>query len=105
MSVWPSFSSRISGASVGQRLLRVDDGRQRVVLDVDEVERVAGDVRALGDDAGDLLALEADLVGGQHRLGVAGQGRHPRQVVGRQRLAGDDGDDARQLLGRGGVSM
>ena len=38
---------------------------------------------------GDLLALHAHLVGGQHGLGVAGQGRHPGQVVLGQQLAGD----------------
>src|SRR5262249_62177188 len=75
------------------------DGGERVVLDVDELERVPGDVRALGDGAGGLLALEADLVGGEYGLGVAGQRGHPGEAVGGERLAGDDGDDTGQLLG------
>ena len=99
------MSSRISGRARCQRLLRVDDGRERVVLDVDELERVPRHVRAVGHDAGDLLALEPDLVGGEHGLRVAGQGRHPRQAVGGERLAGDDGDDAGQLLGRRRVDV
>ena len=90
-----------------ERLLRIHHRRQRVVVDVDELERVLRDVPALGDDVGDLLALEAHLVGGQDGLGVVRQRRHPREVVTEQRrprdalegLAGDDGNDARQRLG------
>ena len=77
------------GARV-QRLLRVDDRRQDVVVDVDQLDRVAGRVPVLGDDEGDLLALEADLVGGQHGLHVRGQRRRPGQVERLQVLAGDD---------------
>jgi hypothetical protein len=83
-----------------QRLLRVDDGRERVVLDVDELQRVPCDVRALGHDAGDLLALEPHLVGGEHGLRVARERGHPGEAVGGERLAGHDGDDARQLFCR-----
>ena len=75
--------------ALGQRLPRVDDQRQRLVLDVDRLARVLGDVRVVRDDAGDLLALEPHLVGGQHRLGVVGQGGHPGQVAGRHHLAGE----------------
>ena len=76
------------GAGV-QRPLGVDHGRQRLVLDVDELQGVAGRVAVLGDHERDLLALVADLVGGQHGLHVPGQGRHPGQVALGQGLAGD----------------
>ena len=55
------------------------------------------------DDERHLLALEADLVGGQHRLHVVGQGRHPRQSLFRQVGAGHDGLDLRMRLCRSGV--
>jgi hypothetical protein len=92
-----------------ERAAGVDDRGQRVVLDVDELERVARRVLVRGDDERDLLALEADLVAGEHRLRVVGDRRHPRQAerlevlrrddrrdVGvRERARGVDGDDAR----------
>ena len=40
----------------GHRLLDVDDDRQRLVLDVDQLEGVLGKVAALGDDHRDRLA-------------------------------------------------
>ena len=46
------------------------------------------------DDGCDLLALEPHLVGREHRLGVARHRRHPREVVAREELTGDDGDHA-----------
>ena len=82
--------------AVGERLLRRGDRRQDLVVDVDQLERVAGDVGALGDDRRDLLALEAHLVGGEHGLRVARERRHPRQVVLRHQLARHDRDDAGQ---------
>ena len=75
----------MTGASGVERLAGVDDRRQRLVLDVDQLERVAGGVAVLGDDERDLLALEAHLVGGEHGLHVVGQRRHPRQA---ERLRG-----------------
>ena len=86
-----------------ERPAGVDDRRQRLVFDVDQFERVAGGVAVLGDDERDLLALEAHLVGGQHRLGVVGERRHPGQAETRQGLAGDDGLDLRVRLGGAGV--
>jgi hypothetical protein len=77
--------------------------RQGLVVDVDELDGVLGDVGRLGDDRGDLLALEAHLVRGEHGLRVAGEGRHPGEVVLRQELACHDGDDARELLRLRGV--
>ena len=85
--------------AVGLGLGRVDDRRQRVVLDVDRLARVLGDVGVVGDDAGDLLALEAHLVGGQHGLRVIAERRHPGQVAGGHHLAGEDQPDARDLVG------
>ena len=70
-------------------LHRVDDDRQRLVVDLDGLARVLGDVGVIGDDARDLLTLETHLVGGQHGLGVVGQRRHPRQVAGGHHLAGE----------------
>ena len=77
----------------------VHDGGQRLVLDVDELERVPGRVPVLGDDEGHLLALEADLVGGQHRLHVVGQRRHPGQAALGEHRAGDDQLHLRVRLG------
>jgi len=89
--------------AVLQRPLRVDHRLQFLVLDVDQFERVAGRVTILGDDEGDLLALEADLVGGQHRLHVCGDRPHPGHPPLLQVGAGEDGVDARVLQRRGGV--
>ena len=91
------------GGVVLERLLRRREGRQRLVLDVDQLQRVFRHVRGLGDDRRHLLALEAHLVGGEHRLGVARERGHPREVVLRHQLARDDGDDARQRLRPGSV--
>ena len=49
---------------------RVDDGRQRFVVDHDRLAAVLCDVGVVGDDAGHFLALEPDLVGGEDGLGV-----------------------------------
>jgi hypothetical protein len=84
-------------------LLRVDDHRQRLVLDVDQVERVTRRVAILGDDERDLLAVEAHLVGGEHRLGVVRQRGHPGEAERLERRAGDDGVHLRVRLGLGGV--
>ena len=68
---------------------------ERLVVDVDQL--AARPWRCTADSAttaGDLLALEAHLVRREHGLGVAGERRHPGEVVLRHQLAGDDGDDA-----------
>ena len=88
---------------LGQALLRVDDHRQLLVLDHDRLAGILGDVRVVGDDGGDLLALEADLVRGEHRLGVVGQGRHPRQVAGGHRLTREHQSHTGHVPGCGGV--
>ena len=86
-----------------ERMAYVDDRLEHVVLDVDQLERVPGGIPVLGDDEGDLLALEPDLVRGQHRLDVAREGRHPREAALGEHRAGDDGLDLRVRLGGGGV--
>ena len=73
-----------------QRHLGVHDRGKRVVLDHDRLAGVLGDVRVVGDDAADLLALETDLVRGQDCLGVVAERRHPRQVVLGGHVARDD---------------
>ena len=66
-------------------------------------QRVARGVLVGRDHERDLLALEADLVAGQHRLGVVGDRRHPRQPERLEVLGGDDRGDARVRERRGGV--
>ena len=88
---------------VVERLARVDHGGQRLVLDVDERQRVVGRVLVGRDDEGDLLALEADLVARQHGLGVVGDRRHPRQAERLEVLGGDDRGDVRVRQRPGGV--
>ena len=77
------------------RLLRSGDRLQGLVVDDDQLGCVLGDVLGLGDNARDLLSLETDLVGREHRLRVTGQRRHPGELVLREQIAGDDGDDSR----------
>ena len=86
-----------------ERAVRVVDDRQRLVLDVDQLERVARGVVVVGDDERDLLALEADLVGGEHGLRVGRQRRHPREPLRLEVLAGDHRADLRVLQRGGGV--
>ena len=87
------------GCAQLERLLGSCHNGQRVVVDRDQLERVVRDVRVLGDHARDLLALHAHLVGREHGLRVAGERRHPREVVLRQDLAGHHDDDAGKLGG------
>ena len=81
-------------SALRQGLLGRGDGVEHLVVDLDQLGPVGGRVRVGGDDRGHLLALVADLVGGQHGLGVARQGRHPGQVVGGHQLAGHHGQHA-----------
>ncbi len=83
--------------------LRVDDHRQLVIVHVDEREGIAGDVWVGGDHRRHFLPLVTDLVGGEHRLGVTGECRHPRQVVRRHQFAGDHRDHTVERLGLAGV--
>ena len=83
-----------------QRFHGVDDGRQRVVVDLDGVDRVAGDVRVGRDRDGDGVTDEVDAIAGEH--GVArrfqiGDGCRARHRAARivDVGAGEDRDDAR----------
>ena len=79
------------------RLERIDHERQRLVFDHDLVDAVIGRIAVGGDHEGDFLVLEQHLAVGQHHLHVAGQGRHPGEVDGLQRLGGDDREHARHF--------
>ena len=75
-------------------------GVQLVVVDLDQLGGVLGDVAALGDDERDRVADQPDLVGGQDRERRRRHPRHHRQGrrAGREQrldvVAGVDGDDA-----------
>ena len=86
-----------------ERPLGVHHGSDHLVLDVDQLERVARRVAVVGDDERDLLALEAHLVGGEHGLRVVRHRRHPRQPERLEHGAGDDRVHLRVRLGGGGV--
>ena len=76
-----------------ERLAGVDDRRQRLVLDVDQLERVVRRVLVGRDHERDLLALEADLVAREHGLRVVGDRRHPGEPERLEVLGGDDSGD------------
>ena len=86
-----------------QRLVRVDDDRQRLVVDEDGGDAVGRDVPGRRDDRGDLLRLVHDRVGRQHHLLVAGQRRHPVEAGLLEVGAGDDREHAGDLERLGGV--
>ena len=56
-----------------QRALRVGDRGQRFVFDLDQLQRVLGQVAAVRDDHRDALAGVADLLRGQAAPGVLGR--------------------------------
>ncbi len=78
-----------------ERLAGVDDRRQRLVVDVDQFERVVGRVLVGRDHERDLLPLEPDLVAREHGLRVVRDRRHPREPERLEVLRGDDGGDVR----------
>ena len=67
-----------------ERLLGVGDGRQGLVLDLDQARGVLRDVAGRRDDAGNRLADEANLLGRQHRP-VVGHDLLSRQAGGDRR--------------------
>ena len=81
------------------RLERVDDDRERLVLDLDQVRGVGGDIAVGRDDEGDLLVLEQDLAVGEHHLDVAGEGRHPGEIDALEILGGQHRKHPRHGLG------
>src|SRR5215204_2601219 len=68
-----------------------------LVVNVDELEGVLRDVGIIGHHEGNLLPLEAHLVGGEHGLGVPGEGGHPGEALLGEVLARDDRVDAGEL--------
>ena len=89
----------------GERRERVVDPGNLRVLDLDEVGGPGGDLRCLGRDGGDRLALEAHAAVGQHGLGGedgagGGLGHAPRQfhaeLVARHVARGEYRDHAGQ---------
>ncbi len=87
------------------RLERIDDHRQPLVLDLDQLGRVGRHIAVLGDDEGDLLVLEQHLFLGQHRLHVAGKRRHVVQVERLEVGRGQHREHARDGLGACEVSI
>ena len=83
---------------------RIDDRGQRLVVDVDELERVVRLIRRFGDDDADDVADVADEVARaaavcrhlQVRVGQQPRARHRLQRVNFR--AGEDGDDAGRAL-------
>ena len=86
------------------RLERVEHDGQRLVLDLDQVARVLGDVAVLGDHGRDRLAVVAHLLDRDHVLDdrAGAEGGQRRRVLGHVG-AGDDADHARQRLRLRGV--
>ena len=92
--------------SVLERLLRIGDHRERVVLDDDVLGRVDDRVAVIADHERDRIADVLDLALGQHPV-IGGvdldAGRHPRHRQARlhvEILVGVDRDDAVARLGR-----
>lgn len=83
----------------------VGHGLQRLVVHVDQFEGVACGVPVFGHDEGDLLPLESDLIGGQHRLDVVREGRHPGKSLVRQRRARHHRLDLGMGLGGAGIDI
>ncbi len=84
-AVLPARSSRSTGASGCERRLGVvDQRRQLLVVDLDQLDRIGRDVAVVGDHEDDLLVLEQHLAVGEHRLDVARERRHVVQVQGLQ---------------------
>ncbi len=95
---------------VGDREVPVEDGRERVVVDLDELGGVLGEVAALGDDQHDRVAHEADVgIGEREHRGheVVGTLEHRRQHrtgdLGVELGAGVDGHHTLGLAGGGDV--
>ncbi len=77
------------GSTRPYRLLCVDDGRQRLQVDRDELGRVLGGVAALRHHHGDRLADVTHLVGGKERLlRIVQLVAHVGLPLGRQRELG-----------------
>ena len=100
--------------ALGEGGAHVDDGGERVDLELDRLGGVAGLGQRLGDDGGDGVADVADLVLGEDR--VLRLLHHLAEAVGDLPAAGDAADSgevgggedlehARHRLGGGGVEL
>ena len=88
------------------RPLRVDGGLQRLILDLDKVERVLGDIAVLGDDHRHRLADKAHLVDGDRVVGDGDLDDARDRARDRGHLgARDDAGDARQGARLGGIDI
>ena len=92
------------------RLAHVEHRRQHFVLDLDQVERVLGDVRVGGGDGGDGVAVVQRPCRRPGRCSTSSRrlaGPRPARRRGRRAVGqvggGDDGLDARQRHGLRGV--
>ncbi len=92
-----------------QRIGRIDRGLQLLIVDRDQLGRVAGLGSGLGDDDGDMIADMAHEIGHQRRMRRLDHGRavlavdlpaagKPALAVGGVVGAGEDGDDPGGLL-------
>ena len=108
----PGASSHSSGAPGSSAAGAVDHRRQRVVIDLDQLGRVARDLARVGDDEGDGIADMPHLVGGQrearrhdHRRGRRhlGDARHRAEPLRRQIAGGEDATYPRQGARRTGI--
>jgi hypothetical protein len=85
----------------GERLFQRDHGRHRLVVHLDELERLSGGRFVRGDGGRHRLALEADDVDGQD--GSVAERRAAIGITPGQLCAGQHDDDARQRAGAGGI--
>ena len=87
---WNAWLPGASGCSCGApgsvAALRIHDRRQRLVVDVDQVDRVVGLVRRLGDDDGDRVADVAHDVLASDGIGRGLQPRVRQEPRARDRL-------------------
>ena len=88
-----------------QRLLDVEHGGKRLVVDTHLGHGLEGLALAVGDDGDDRLALVADLVDGQRRLVVQAEIDEAEQGVQIARHVGaaDDPAHTRRALGLAGI--
>ena len=92
-----------------ERLGRLEDGRQLLVLHVDQCDRLLGDGRRFGGDGSDLVAdapdlprLERGLIAGEAEpvLLDVGGGQHGEHAGQRGRASRVDADETRVRMGR-----
>ena len=100
--------------ALGLRPAGLRIGGEHLVVDHDRLGRVLGLRQGLGDHHGDMVADIANLALRQHRMGTGAHRRavlrmdhpaadEPSHLVGRDILAGEDGDHAGHGPGLGGI--